>query len=85
MAAVKNPEVGGAPATVQKEEGRKHQKKKTASPIIRIRNMSSTDLPISGDVIKSGETRSYPAHIGKALLQTQAVDNYIRLKKMKVI
>jgi hypothetical protein len=68
----------------QKKRGRPAAKKPN-SVTVKLKNVSNVDLPLPGDLIKSGTTKSYPAHIGHALQQSATVQNYIRLNQIKVL
>lgn len=61
------------------------QKEPTIRAVVVFRNMTANDLAITGNVIKSGTTISYPMHIGMAMRSTPTMQHYINSGQIRVL
>lgn len=56
----------------------------TAKTFMRFENVSTNDLPLAGFLLKSGESRDFMYHIGEAVRQHPLVQQWERMKWLKV-
>lgn len=61
------------------------QKEATTKAVVTFKNVTANDLAITGNVIKSGASVSYPKHIGAAIRDTPMMQHYINAGQIKVL